>query len=190
MSKVIVVPGMSAEKIELEAEVFLRHTYPKLLNIPSPFPVQDFFERDLPKSLGYDYAVQSLPEGVEATTDFIAKEMVLSEGTYSHLLENDGRARFTVLHETGHIVLHANYIEGLVGRGGIRLNRTQIPAYKDPEWQANYFAGAVMMPRKHLIIMLKQGKSVMEIAKLFQASRHAVEIRLMKLGLDSNSCYF
>lgn len=185
--KVFVVPGLSAETIELRAKLFLQKTYPYLLDAPDAFPAQQFFERDLYKLFGFHYSVQDLPSGISGTTDFDPdrKELILSANTYEQLLEEDGRARFTVLHEAGHIFLHKDYMSTLsTTRSGLKLNRSMIPAYQDPEWQANYFAGAVMLPRHHIIKLISQGKFPQDIKRIFKTSRQAVDIRLSKLKLD------
>lgn len=102
--------------------------------------------------------------------------------------DNYLRQRFTMAHELGHYLLHQN----LIGDGvddnrlyrsvpaGQFYNRAITPAH---ETEANRFAAAVLMPSE----LVKEGRrelgDVEQIAKRFQVSKQAMEIRLRALGL-------
>lgn len=64
------------------------------------------------------------------------------EDVYEGAINGIARDRFTLAHEIGHLWLHRP--------GKIRLARSikkeNIPAYKCPEWQANTFAGELLVP--------------------------------------------
>ena len=99
------VPPTSWKKIDEVVTRFITRFYPELLNTPGPFPVQEFLELRLSK-IGYDYEVVDMPTGKEAETNFKDKIIRISSVTYEALCRNDGRARFTVMHEIGHVILH------------------------------------------------------------------------------------
>lgn len=66
----------------------------------------------------------------------------IREDVYDGAIEGNARDRFTLAHEIGHLWLHRP--------GNIALarnsNTIDIPAYMDPEWQANTFAGELLVP--------------------------------------------
>ena len=71
---------------------------------------------------------------------------------------------FTIAHEIGHYFLHRN---------GFSFARTerQVPAYSDPEWQANTFASFLLMPRAQTSFM-----SIEDIEYKCGVSHQAAEI--------------
>jgi hypothetical protein len=87
------------------------------------------------------------------------------------------RARFTVAHEVGHIILgherirHRNISER-------KIERIVIQTRID-ETEANRFASALLMPR-HLVD-LTSNPTIQELARKFQVSEAAAKIRLEEL---------
>lgn len=67
-------------------------------------------------------------------------EIIVRESVYYDATRGMPRARFTLAHELGHYILHrktnVSYARGL----------EKIPAYLNPEWQANTFAGEFLAP--------------------------------------------
>lgn len=67
---------------------------------------------------------------------------------------NTNRARSTLAHEIGHAVLHA--VDVRTGRHRPhalalrRVRRSELEPFRDSEWQAHTFAGALLMPRPAL----------------------------------------
>lgn len=95
------------------------------------------------------------------------------------------RQRFTIAHELGHFFLHTekNNIQTIISFRG----------ESNPiETEANNFAAELLMPRdmlKHQIEQLNKGDKfllrddvICEIAKIFDVSEIAAEIRLKELG--------
>lgn len=74
----------------------------------------------------------------EASTDPDNLKMYIRSDVYYALAQDDGRARFTIAHEIGHLVMHEN----------IALARDLIPPkpYEDSEWQADCFAAELLVP--------------------------------------------
>jgi len=69
--------------------------------------------------------------------------MALREDVYVGAWERNGRDRFTACHELGHLLMHR----------GIRMARTREDTDKifvDSEWQADTFAGTLLMSPRHL----------------------------------------
>lgn len=86
---------------------------------------------------------------------------------YEGLVEGKGRDRFTASHELGHYLMHRNV--------PIRFHRAEqgrLPAYVDSEWQANRFAGALLMPSDRMITC----RSLDEVMERFWVSRDAAEV--------------
>ena len=94
--------------------------------------------------------------------------MRIREDVYINASNDIGRDRFTLAHEVGHFILHG---EGRVALA--RTNEENIPAYRKPEWQANTFAGELLIPA-HLI----KGKSEDNIAEICKVSLQAARIQL------------
>jgi hypothetical protein len=176
------VPGMPWKSIDVIVTRFIDNFYPELLNNPGEFPVQEFLELKLSK-IGYDYEIAELPHGKEAETDFQEKVIRISVSTYEALCRNEGRARFTVMHEIGHAILHDKYFRGIIRkeRPNIILNRKKIPAYKDPECQANVFASSALMPTKFIKGMCLRGTDEYEIAAMFAVSYSTALYRIKNL---------
>ena len=85
------------------------------------------------------------------------------------------RDRFTVAHEFGHYFLHA------------RQGKTPIIAFRRGsgrvEWEANWFAAALLMPSKEFAAALKKTQDISKIANSFGVSTDAAEIRRKALSL-------
>lgn len=103
------------------------------------FPIVHFIEWFLPE-LGMNYEVLTVDEmddtyGLTNTEENI---LYIREDVYLGAIDGKPRDRFTLCHELGHLLLHT--------RDRISFPRGEVPAYKDPEWQANTFAGELMAP--------------------------------------------
>ena len=89
------------------------------------------------------------------------------------------RRRYTIAHELGHFCLHRHlrrrFEDKIFFRGG-EANK--------PEWQANDFAGAILMPEDKFREMVRSGVSKVEVlAKEFKVSTLALRIRAKNLGI-------
>ena len=103
------------------------------------FPVPQVIEWGLP-ALGLDYEYVSVSEmgdayGVTNTREGI---MQIREDVYERAVKGNPRDRFTLCHELGHFLMHSPE--------RVNFARGNVPAYMDPEWQANVFAGELMAP--------------------------------------------
>ena len=99
------------------------------------------------------------------------------------------RQRFTMAHELGHFMLHRNLIGD--GISDDRLYRstdqnTYLNTTVGPEEEAaaNRFAARILMPAEQVRAVAKEVNSVAELAKRFQVSKRAMEVRLSSLNLS------
>ena len=87
-------------------------------------------------------------------------EILASPKTYDWLETGFPRGGFFVAHELGHCLLHTDQLvrlaqmpkaqQAALHRGGQEVAHG---AYRDTEWQANAFAGALLMPARGLLIL-------------------------------------
>ena len=114
-------------------------------------------------------------------------EILASPETYDWLEKGHPRGGFFVAHELGHCLLHTDQLvrlaqmpkaqQAALHRGGQEVAHE---AYQDTEWQANAFAGALLMPARGLLILEQEhGElSLAIIAEHFHVSTEAASYRL------------
>lgn len=94
------------------------------------------------------------------------------------------RDRFTIAHELGHYFLHYLWRK----RSVPTMSDQMIALRKGSdrvEWEANWFAAGFLMPEKVFKKAFKQHSgSVSAIAREFEVSQQAVEVRISQLGLS------
>lgn len=105
-------------------------------------------------------------------------------------LHHPNRQRFTIAHELGHMLLHADHPTMFVDGHMVHFRDDQKTDKFDPrEIEANAFAAAVLMPetfvRRDLSPQIDalDEVAVRTIANHYQVSQQALTIRLMTLGL-------
>ena len=139
------------------------------------FPVVEFLELALPKMVdGFTYDVVDYSEMPDKEGETIPSLNIIKirEDVYEKANNGDGRARFTILHEIGHLLLHDNDRVALCRKSG---NAT-VKAYEDPEWQADVFAGELLMA-EHLV----KDMSVRQIEICCGASHAAAECQYKQI---------
>lgn len=129
------------------------------------FPIVKFIEWILP-ILGFDYEIVSEKElgNAYGVTHTGMKVMKIREDVYDKAVEGDPRHRFTLAHELGHFLLHTP--------DRVSFARGDVPAYMNPEWQANVFAGELLAP-----CGLVKGMTVYEIVDKCGMSFTAAQIQ-------------
>lgn len=100
--------------------------------------------------------------------------ITLREDIYCGACDGNGRDRFTVAHEIGHLFLHR----------GLGFARNSAPTgphhwYEDSEWQANTFAAEFLMPLDEIREYCKKPWDIMQ---RFGVSIDAARIRWKKLN--------
>ncbi len=132
------------------------------------FDIISFLEMVIPSidgSFNYDYVESNeLPDKTYAYYDSSKNQIKILSTVYERACNDNGRDRFTIAHEVGHYFLH---------REGCMFARTEleVPAYRSPEWQANTFASALLIPKN-----LTKYLSIEQIANKCKVSHQAAEI--------------
>lgn len=188
----------SHAEIAAAAEACAREHFPDALRRGDPIPVHELLDPEEASRLagGVPVEVCAVPglrdEAVcEATEDGLA--LRLRPDIRERAIAGDGRARFTLAHELAHLVLHRTDLARALGRAFRDVvTPTQklppgVPIYRSPEWQANVWAAAFLMPEASVRVFLRRladehrELDVVELAQHFQVSRDAAAIRLEKL---------
>jgi transcriptional regulator with XRE-family HTH domain len=113
------------------------------------FPIIPLLEFKLPKVFpDFVLDVRDMEEmgDLEGTVVAGGHVLALRSDVYEGACRNIGRHRFTAAHELAHYLLHRD----------ITMARTRdddVPIYRDSEWQADTFAGALMMSTRHLHLL-------------------------------------
>lgn len=91
----------------------------------------------------------------------------IRESVYEGARNGKGRDRFTIMHEIFHFIWH--------DRTEISLARNieTVKVYENPEWQADVFAGAFLMPSR-----LIKGKTVNQVMQQCGVSQSAAKCQL------------
>lgn len=183
--RVPAVSPKSRAQIEVEAIGCLKRWFPDHLRRSQPLDVLKFF--DHLADCGLDPGVEVLSSGVEGIT-LPTGEVLLSEDTYLGAAKGQGRHRFTVVHECCHGLFHRQQLQSaLVHTGRIVLaRRSELPSFRDPEWQANTFASFALMPAVTVEPFARRyhvHDRLAAVMDTFGVSRQAGEIRLRQLQL-------
>lgn len=161
---VIPVPPLSKADIARIASVTLERFEPEALLRPRPVNVIKLVDHTLPAHNidVYPATASELP-GQEAHTQPFTRNptVLIREDQWAYLMRGGGsglRARATVAHELGHVVLHVPVLRRHLSspEGALQLNRVdpaKVKTYADPEWQAWCFAGAFLVPPRTLAML-------------------------------------
>lgn len=149
-----------------EAEIFkLASTVRADLKITADdFPIIEFLELGMPQFFdGFIFEVGTMAQmGSNHGLTIPAENVIrLREDVYERCCEGRGRDRFTAAHELGHYLMHRN--------APIKFHRAEqgrLPAYLDSEWQANRFAGGLLMPEP----LMRACNSLHEVTQRFGVS--------------------
>jgi Zn-dependent peptidase ImmA (M78 family) len=119
--------------------------------VAPPIPVENIIEQSLGLSLGFiDFEEKyGMPDIYGAT--YVKKKFIAISTT---LLDehSEGRYCFTCAHEIGHWVLHRHLVDAAARRskeeGAVFCREKDAKA--PIEWQADYFAGCLLMPENEI----------------------------------------
>jgi uncharacterized protein DUF955 len=148
------------------ARCFLEQLAPEVLSAPQRLDVLELVDTRLPR-FGIHVCPASRAEigSLSGATDPSGSDhevtILVSEDVWKQLELSGAHcyyARTTVCHEIGHAILHVPILRRRLQVTNMlaRTQRSNLPAYCDPEWQAWAFSGAVLMPTVTLQ-MLQRG---------------------------------
>lgn len=110
------------------------------------FPIMDVLEFRLPaleEGFHLDVCTSAEMGAEEGLVVAGSKCIMLREDVYEGAWNEVGRDRFTACHEFGHYLLHRQVAMA-------RVRDDSHPVYRDAEWQADTFAGGLLMSARHL----------------------------------------
>ena len=187
------VPRLSYDLLRRHADAFLTKYHPTL---QIPIPIEEIIEFQLHLDI---VPLPGLEEAFEIVgfTSGSLDEISVDQYVYEH---QPGRYRFTLAHEVGHVVLHAELFKEHRFRGADEWKRF-VRTFPDLElsrleWQAHSFAGLVLVPSEALQRELKSAAKQMKarsvaketdfakslivdmVATRFQVSGDVIERRL------------
>lgn len=135
-------------------------------------------------ALKLDLLWDQLPGGVLGALQAEQHLVILNQGRLPEFDAMPGLERFTIAHEVGHAVLHAD--DAWVGvlplmEGGRTWCRTN--SVEPPEFQANRFASYLLVPRDRLLPVLPATSwggwpVVYQLAETFGVTPTAMRVRL------------
>ena len=111
-------------------------------------------------------------------------------------LHHPNRQRFTIAHETGHLVLHRDLIgervhvdkEFMIGMGELRRDSRSSLGTEEIEIEANRFAAALLVPKTHIEEALEHKSFDIDdegplkaLARKFRVSKQMLEYRIRNL---------
>jgi hypothetical protein len=197
------VPFKDYEEIRGIADDFLEKYHP---SCEIPVPIEEIVEFRLELDIIPIPGLQDVMETDGLTTDgFIYGDqsaIAVDEFVYK---KRPSRYRFTLAHEIGHLILHPQCFKERVtsiDKWKEYINNISDPQYSMMEWQANCFAGLVLVPIDCLkekipqvIEAMRQTKEIvysktlddfiwdlirMNLASSFEVSRDVINIRMEK----------
>ena len=158
------VPPLSLKQIRKRCEL-IRTIFDIPLN--APVDIVKVFEYILTQ-IGVEFEIVPKHEMGTKHGETIPSEnrIRIREDVYERACNGYGRDRLTMAHELGHLLLHRAETITFAREDG------DIPPYKDPEGQANAFAGELLAPYEYIKDM-----SVIDIARYYGITEKAASIQ-------------
>jgi len=134
-------------------------------------PILEHLIEDMVEGAYFQVEADSDLGGAEARTDWHQPVITVSWSTYSRLLKGEARPRMTIAHEIGHLLMHTK-------QPVYHYRMKSRDRHVDPEWQADYFAAALLMPPE----AFRKMRTVKQAMKTFGVSRGAALRRARIIG--------
>ena len=147
-----------------------------------PFPIVHFFELVLPLLYDdFDLEIVSTSDlGEKFGETYPDRHLIrLGEEIYDGAVGGDPFSRMTIAHEVGHLLEH----EGVPRTLARNAASKSIPAYKSSEWQANAFAGALLMPASKILDLTPD-----KISEFFQVTKTAARTQCTAAAKEEKWC--
>lgn len=191
--RIVIANPRSGRQLDTMALEIVKSFQPDILAEPAAFDIERFFDCALEAITEIKTDYRPLPDGIYGYTDSETMESVIS----TELMEDPAQlffARSTMSHEAGHAIIHVpefrlkkailTSIHNAQHGAALRLHReSDVPIFKNPEWQAWRFAGALLMPAVAIREAIRRGNGLRELARLFQVNPAFVETRLRALKI-------
>ena len=136
------------------------------------FPIMDVLEFRM-ESLFPGFYVESCERevmgGDEGRVVSGQNMIMLRRDVFDDASRHVGRARFTACHELGHFLMHRQVVMA-------RVREDSHPIYRDAEWQADEFAGRLLMP----LSQVKSFASAADAARKCGMSPEAARVMMSK----------
>ena len=120
--------------------------------IRPPIPVEDMVERYFKLKLSFEDLdeIMGLPDVLGATY-VKGRRVCINKKLLAK--DSEGRLVFTCAHEIGHWVLHRHYVEVQARtESGSEVIVCRSQSAREPiEWQADYFAGCLLIPKREVV---------------------------------------
>ena len=180
---------------------------PSLLGYnPRAIPVEDIIEKVFKLEVEFQYirnngrilgetifedtpvAIYEKENSVGYTLILVNKGTIIIDASLLNSRSN-GRLRFTFAHELAHWLIHNDYYSNLNINDSMEKNICKSSqADKYIERQADILAGKILMPAGQVKMAFHRLRSmtrnpICDLAKLFQVSNKAMEIKLQSCGL-------
>jgi Zn-dependent peptidase ImmA (M78 family) len=141
MAKVYLPP----EEIEQKVQDFLKEVHTENF---LPIPIEEIIDLKMGIHIVPTHNMMDV-SGVDAVTSHDLKQINIDEEQFE---KRPNRARFTLAHEVGHIILHKDFINSINFKTEQDWrNFVLSDLHRDPmEVQANMFAAFLLMPSEHL----------------------------------------
>jgi Zn-dependent peptidase ImmA (M78 family) len=178
--------------IESFALSIIRSLQPGVFTDNERFDIERFFDCYLEKLAGVSTDYRTLEDGIYGYTDSDEMVCVISR----ELSEDPSQEKFyrsTMAHECGHAMMHVKdyrtkkAILRSIHRKDHQLRvyrEKDIVTYKNPEWQAWRFAGAILMPESVFKTTVKDGYSIYDLSDRFGVNPAFVRTRLKAFNLN------
>lgn len=140
-----------------------------------------------------DVAALAEALGISVQYERLASDMsgvlLIEDGTAKVAINDShhrNRQRFTLAHEIGHVLLHADEDRVFVDRRFFR-NAWASKGELREEIEANAFAASLLMPKRFIARNIESGAGITDLdvfrlATRFEVSEQAMTLRLVKLG--------
>lgn len=161
------VPYIREDVIERDAEALLgEFSHARGIEVRAPIPIEDIIRKylklrvefdDLHRRLGVPRSGLGLDTDIFGAIWIESRLIVIDESLNPKVRpEREGRYRFTLAHEGGgHWRLHRPLVRPTEGQGTLPMDQTQPTvvcrsrqAKERVEWQADFYASCLLMPRK------------------------------------------
>jgi len=139
---------------------------------------------ELLATLLFELGVQHVPDLIVGERQYSAFLAGASRLIVVEANDHEHRRRFSIAHEIGHFVLHLQDHPELFlcSQEDMELQTPDEGQHRRQEWEANLFAGELLMPEQPLIAMFRAtGGRLSSLARHFRVSPKALEIRLDRI---------